>query len=1823
MAKLTLNIIADIKDVNEKITSIKTKLSEIGSKPIKIIVDASGLDAISQKIKIVTDAEIRAAEAAAKLANAEARKINAQTRAAESAAKLAREQGKAAKAANAAAQAQNNVAASTALVIKNVGTLEAKITSLTRAYEQLAQAQKHLGSGNAATGYLGSGGGGGVSTGNERAALPSPGALVASGSRTIEWSRYGDFRDNVIDVDWKPVVDGANAAAGAVNNAASAAGKAQSSFNTMREGMSAAWGKMKEGTPIADALGDSIGNIIVKITTWQVVNGVVASIKRSFKEALDMLKAVDDELVTVRKVTGFDDNQIAKLKNQAFEVASAYGETADAYLESVAAFSRAGYKEQSAELAELSTKTQIVGDTTAEVANQFLLSVDAAYKYGGSIKELSAVLDGANELDNKYATSIEKIAEGMGIVAPVASQMHVTIDELAAAIGTITAVTQRSGSEAARALRALFLNIAGDTKTEIDEGVTWTTGEIAGLRDVIKLYAKDAYDAAQASKGIIDPMRAMEGLAKSMQDGVLTEQKLIEMVSDIGGKLRTSQLLAIIQNWDMYQSMLQDYAGAIGSADKEVENALDSWTRKTNILKNTWAEFISHLIDTNGIKGGIDLLTGFVRVLDSGVGKVAALAAAFLGIGKIIAQIGKTNVFNFLLNEIVGLATGTVTAGVALADLWALLSTNPVFWAAAAAAALYGIYQLVDKLNVTYDEQKEKLEELEKEYDSMYGESGELARLKENVGKLTDAERERLGVLESQRHELEEQIKLQKEATFDAWRKEQTRLDYEDTGSGNQFNFGTSIRDLTSEEVENAKNALYALHAEMDNGQHTQEGYINGLKGIISSLSKSAEAIRGGRDAGKELSDSEKALLALYEELSLIVGSYTEDTEKNTAAKSDNAAATEEVAEANTALQTALEEVGNKGNLTYGTLEQLDRLYPGLSSRILDANGNLTAEGQAALSTKAAFVDLIGQLIVFNNSSLDVSQKILALQELAQQAGVTGASLQFINGGEDVQRAVDNWRRLGLSQSEAESRVLSGYYGNWSSRVNKALTDQEYLKTPGGGGGGGGGSTTDAELDALKAIVDLRKQELSFLKESGASEADQLAKMREIQAALHDQADYLRATGGSQKDILALSTEWWNIENDILATQEKIAEQMREEQLAALKETVALRQSELDLMQAQGASYDAQIAKIREIQSAIDAQLAEMQRQGASQREINELLLQREKLESSILEIEKKQREEAIAVIEAQMKALDAEKDAKVKALREQIDALKEQHDQQQQINTLAEKELAVRKALEALENARRERNVRQYNSKTEQWEWVADPKAIADAEKAWEDAKKAVEDYESDLEYQEKIRELEAEIGEIEAEYQSLKDALQGMIDELNNATGSLKKINEDYLKIVGDLDELSNGDKSLKEKILKLISTIANQDGLAEDAKKKLLELLGVMFSDKNLSTESKNRIVDMLQTIFDNPKLTAEAKAKIVEGIDAMVGQGKDVLSATELFTQFVETAIENADDPEAAINDLVKKLKDGTLNLKNGIDGIIKKFNETGDETARMLLIAQMRENSLEWHTAGSERQAELHAENVKIGKALGWTYDPSTGYWYDRQGRIAYQLGVTGGSTGGGGGTGGGTEDTGDDDDDGGDEPGSDPSDETDNSDYLNTPNDTTVKQSNGQYAARSNRGNMISAGVDGTWFIDNEEEGVTTTINGVSWTKGAGKTAIATWPDGETVRFFDRGGILRGKGGIKATDEDEMVLPPSMTRGLLNAEATGAFDALLRHLGIVTAAANGVAGFGGAITGNSIGEQHNGDVFYIDGVKIPNVTTGTTLGELARYAKNLSLYKGS
>ena len=387
----------------------------------------------------------------------------------------------------------------------------------------------------------------------------------------------------------------------------------------------------------AGKLSQSLTDMVGKFAQWAVVSALFYAPIRAFQDAVEELKAVDAELVNIQKVMGASAGEMEELSQRAYQVGSDLGVAASDYLASVTKWAQAGYGSLSADLGELSVKTQQVGDVQEETANQFLLAVDAAYQYKGDIEELTRVLDGANEISNNYATSVEKLAGGMGIVSSLAAQAGMEVQETMAAIGTITSVTQESGNSAARALRALILNIQGTTEIAIDEetGERWTEDEIkqtAAALDKLNVSTREYKNGVESLR---NPMEVIGELSDKYRQGLINEVQLQEVVSSLGGKVRSNQLQALISNYEMYEKMLDTYSESIGSADRELEIKLNSWEAKTKQLQNQWVQLIESF-------------------------KVSDISMGILDIGNALLSLANTDLGNIILQ--VGLLTTAITA---------------------------------------------------------------------------------------------------------------------------------------------------------------------------------------------------------------------------------------------------------------------------------------------------------------------------------------------------------------------------------------------------------------------------------------------------------------------------------------------------------------------------------------------------------------------------------------------------------------------------------------------------------------------------------------------------------------------------------------------------------------------------------------------------------------------------------------------------------------------------------------------------------------------------------------------------------------------------------------------------------------------------------------------------------------------------------------------------------------------------------------------------------------------------------------------------------
>ena len=367
-----------------------------------------------------------------------------------------------------------------------------------------------------------------------------------------------------------------------------------------------------------------------------IKTAAAAMLVKGLKDAVTEMKAVDAELINTAKATGASSEKMKELEQGAYRLAEAYGHTASEVLTAETAFARAGYGDKIEQMAELNLLTQNAGDLSSEEASSFLLAADAAFGYEGNVQKLTAVLDGMNEVSNKNATDMSKMAEGMTVAGSVFASAGESAQTFTAMLGTATAATQRSGAEMARGLRTIFMNIR-QIKGETEDGELIDGESIANAAKALREFAGiDTMANGELRKG----SEILAELAGKWD--TLSDVQKSAIAQNVAGVRQANILFALMDNWGTYEKMMAEYANAAGSAMQENERYLEGWQAKTDKLNAAWTKFVANTISSDFIKFFLDAtsaILGFGGSLGNVTLLVSGLFLAFKGY-TIIPKIG-------------------------------------------------------------------------------------------------------------------------------------------------------------------------------------------------------------------------------------------------------------------------------------------------------------------------------------------------------------------------------------------------------------------------------------------------------------------------------------------------------------------------------------------------------------------------------------------------------------------------------------------------------------------------------------------------------------------------------------------------------------------------------------------------------------------------------------------------------------------------------------------------------------------------------------------------------------------------------------------------------------------------------------------------------------------------------------------------------------------------------------------------------------------------------------------------------------------------------
>lgn len=366
--------------------------------------------------------------------------------------------------------------------------------------------------------------------------------------------------------------------------------------------------KSVDSSEISKSLKDTIRDATKSITTS--ISGTALS---EFKKSLSDLKEIDTYLTKIKNSnTMLSKSDLEQIGSLSFEAADKYGKAASIYLSSVQKAFDSGYK-NATDIAELSLAAQNAGNLTSDLSDRYITAMDRAFKMNGSVKELSETLDGANNITNNNSVNMTELAEGLSIVSSHAAAAKMNAAETTAVIGTLISTTQNSGSEMGNAFRDILSNL---------QKMTGNIGD---------------------DQPLMEPMQFLKELSDQYTKLDESNPLRTDLLNSVGGSDGSDALNAILENYGLYEKMLQDYANGGGTMAAEAENTANSWEGAMNRLNNTWTSTIGNIADSQAVTMIADSFNNILSIINNltnslgslgTIGVAAGLFAGFKNVGR-------------------------------------------------------------------------------------------------------------------------------------------------------------------------------------------------------------------------------------------------------------------------------------------------------------------------------------------------------------------------------------------------------------------------------------------------------------------------------------------------------------------------------------------------------------------------------------------------------------------------------------------------------------------------------------------------------------------------------------------------------------------------------------------------------------------------------------------------------------------------------------------------------------------------------------------------------------------------------------------------------------------------------------------------------------------------------------------------------------------------------------------------------------------------------------------------------------------------------------
>lgn len=1005
------------------------------------------------------------------------------------------------------------------------------------------------------------------------------------------------------------------------------------------------------------------------------------------------------------------------------------------------------------------------------------------------------------------------------------------------------------------------------------------------------------------------------------------------------------------------------------------------------------------------------------------------------------------------------------------------------------------------------------------------------------------------------------------------------------------------------------------------------------LEAMAESLGITVDELTAVKEKAEEVEDVAEDAAGAFDDFGSSIEGTNDNLEEEIDLIAELNSSIDEAQSVVKVMNDAIAEYNEFGSLSIDTLQKLLELDPQYLAYITDEEGQLRLNEQAVKDLVSAKEDLVDQLIQEQIEKYADDRLNYYLAQSTESVGDTAevAAEQIGKLALAYALARDNAEGVTQAQTALEEYLArkavkaGGKNQDWvwdyvtdvvdfantrysmrgqTSSATDSWSGRSSTKTS----SSSSASTKDEYLESLKDAVSLRESELTLMEHQGATQDQQIAKIKQIQAALAEQADYMRSIGASQTDINKLSSEWWKWQEKINKFAEenaKAAEKAAEEQkkaqeeakkaaeeavkaeTARLKQVVADDKARLTLMEKQGKSVAERVDMMKNIQSALHDEAEWLRKIGATQAEIDALSAEWWDWQEKILKLYKE--------------TLDAARDIELDAIQKTIDGILKEVDIKKEELALDEKRLAVTQAEQNLVEAISEARIKYVRGVLSDYiQGLSDAKTLEEKQNAVISAreklmaaerearaKAIIDSFNAEKDGKGNLLSLEERRLAVEKAREALREAQENRTTRVYNEASGQWEYQADAKNVQTAQDNLKKAVDALNEFIVEAawdeVAQAVEKGSVSESEVLAILEKWAKEAYGEG-SPEYVQKITAAYRKAMGTPA-NPDSLAGQVSAVDSAVESLNDYLKneAVKELEKYIADGNTSQSGMKAILDRWLSMGEGGELyEWRDGLLGTVTDAIESGYYDDRDVLSA----------TESVERAVEsLHdyIENRFISEVSDLVRNGTAEElrdFIDQQSRIYDEDDVP--------------------------------------LDWANRlySNKSRYEETSGQYDRLYNGQYTedefqmwlarMKANSAAWWTTTGDERKELEATNmAIGQMLGLIKGSDGAWyyPDG--TRVYDKGGLLYGMGGIKATNRPEAILDPELTAKLLQPQSEAAFKAFTDAMHILFGG-DGRTPFGGFARNGGISDSHNVSN-VINGIPIsPSMAETHTIAELCR-----------